>query len=393
MRLPFSLAPASRSSPSMSNNKTVSQSNRRSALNPIGEAPPTILALGADIKNRFLIARGNQLYFGPDIKDLSWAENFEFFKKEVNRAIKKFKPDIISCDLHPNYFSSILARELSVSSASNFLLSVQHHHAHIASVMQEHNLKTAVIGVSFDGTGYGRDGNSWGGEFLLVDKSGFRRLAHLKYRKMPGGDKVVTQPWRMVLSILGNKAFPFLKGVRRDEMELVLKMMSKDINSPLSSSAGRLFDAASALLGICVYASYEAQGPIELEAMCVEKIEQRYKFEIVEQNGAFIIDTDEIFQQMLGDLKKKKSKPVIATKFHNSMAELITAMVKRLSSSSGIRDIALSGGVFQNKFLKKKAVEKLAASGFRVFTNEKIPVNDLNISLGQYYVSCHTSKS
>ncbi|GAF74395.1 unnamed protein product, partial [marine sediment metagenome] len=148
-----------------------------------------IVALGADIKNRILLAKGNTLYFGMDIGDLSDARNFGLFKKEVTRAIKKAKPDIITCDLHPNYFSSLFAKELNLRLNTYDLRLIQHHHAHIASVMQEHRLRGPVIGVSFDGTGYGEDGNSWGGEFLLVEGDGFKRLAHLKYRKMPGGDK------------------------------------------------------------------------------------------------------------------------------------------------------------------------------------------------------------
>ena len=346
----------------------------------------TILALGADIKNRFLLAEGGRLCFGPDIGDLSEAKNLELFKKELEKAIKKSKPDIVAYDLHPNYFSSLFAKTYYLL-PTTYYLAVQHHHAHIASVMQEYNLKRPLIGVSFDGTGYGLDGNSWGGEFLLVDKFGFKRLGHLKYRKMPGGDKVAYQPWRMVLSILGKRATPFLNGVEKKERELILQMLDKNINSPLTSSAGRLFDAAAAVLGICVEASYEAEGPIKLEALCDAKIEQRYGFELLQENGCSIIDTDKLFLQMLTDLKKGKNRHFIATKFHNSMAAMIVETVKRLSKSSAIKDIALSGGVFQNKFLKKKVIKQLKGLGFKVFTNTEAPVNDLNISLGQYFVS------
>ena len=352
----------------------------------------TILALGADIKNRFLISSSGSLYFGPDIGDLSEAKNYELFKKEVLKATKEFKPDIIACDLHPGYFSTKFARELNSQLSTLNCQLIQHHHAHIASVMQEHNLKRPLIGVSFDGTGYGRDENSWGGEFLLVEKSRFKRLAHLKYRLMPGGDKVVGEPWRMALSILGKKAFPFLSGVRKKDKELILTMMRKNINSPKTSSAGRLFDAAASLLGVCVKALYEAEGPIKLEAMCDQRIDKRYEFEIDKENGYFIINADGLFLGMLKDIKIGKGRSLIATKFHNSMAEIIVATVKRLSRSLGIKDIALSGGVFQNNFLKTKVIKGMADSGFNVFTNIKTPVNDLNISLGQYYVSCNSRK-
>lgn len=353
----------------------------------------TILALGADIKNRILLAKGNTLYFGVDIGDLNDAQNFELFKKEIRKGLKEAKPNIIACDLHPGYFSSQLAKEFSLRLKTYNLKLIQHHHAHIASVIQEHDLKSAVIGVSFDGTGYGTDGNFWGGEFLLTQGSEFRRLAHLKYRKMPGGDKVVSEPWRMVLSILGKKGISHLAGINKKDKELVLTMMAKNINSPLTSSAGRLFDAAAALLGLTVYASYEAEGPIKLEKICDERIKERYEFKIIKENGCHVVDTDRLFLGMVKDLKKGKAKPIIATKFHNSMAEIIIAMVKKLSRAFRIKDVALSGGVFQNNFLKTKVIKEIASTGLNVFTNLHIPVNDLNISLGQYYVSCRTGKS
>ena len=353
----------------------------------------TILALGADMKNKFLVANGKTLSFGPDIGDLSDAGNHEFFKRELCRAVKKLKPDVIACDLHPGYFSSQFAKEHSLQLKAYSLQPVQHHHAHIASVVEEHSLKGPVIGVSFDGTGFGTDGNMWGGEFLLVGKKGVKRLAHLKYYKMPGGEKAVSEPWRMALSILGEKGIPFLKGVKREEKEAILMMCRKDINSPLTSSAGRLFDAAAALLGICLRASYEAEGPIKLEAMCRVGIEEAYAFRTLKREGAYVIDAEPIFLNMLKDIRKGVEKSVIATKFHNSMANVIVDTVKTLSKNKRINKIALSGGVFQNKFLKTKVIEKLQSEKLKVFTNEKLPVSDLNISLGQYHVSCASGKN
>lgn len=350
----------------------------------------TILALGADVKNRFLLAKGNAFHFGPDIGDLSEAKNFSRFKKEIAKITKRARPNIIAYDLHPNYFSSLFAKE---SWHNVSLVVVQHHHAHIASVIQEHNLNRPVIGVSFDGTGYGPDGNLWGGEFLLVTKARFRRLAYLKYRMLPGGDRVVYEPWRIVLSILGERASRFLNKVSKGGQNIVLRMLACEINSPRSSSAGRLFDAAAALLGICTYASSEAEGPMKLEALCDKTVNDSYKFVINQENGCRIIDTDGLFLGMLADLKKKKEKGIIASKFHNSMARIIVEMSKKISKSCGINDIVLSGGVFQNRFLKTRTVTQLSDAGFNVFTNIKTPVNDYNISLGQYYVSCCTGKN
>ena len=349
-----------------------------------------ILALGADIKNRFLLAKDKSIYHGPEIGDLSDVTNYEIFKRSIARAVKRTMPDTIACDLHPNYFSTRFAKEYTQLSKVSCKL-IQHHHAHIASVMQEHNLKTPVIGVAFDGTGFGTDGNIWGGEFLLVDRKGFKRLAHLKYRPMPGAEKVIHEPWRMALSIVGKKANSLLKGIDKKDKEIVLSMVEKNINSPLTSSAGRLFDAAAALLNICTVASYEAEGPIRLEALCDKVIEGLYESK-VSGKDPYVIDTGPLFDGMLKDLKKGRDKRLIATRFHNSMAEVIVSMVKRLSRKYTIKNIALSGGVFYNRFLMHRVLEGFEKLDLNIFTNKEYNVGDLNIALGQYYVSCNTGK-
>ncbi|MFH0877428.1 MAG: hypothetical protein V1863_04305 [Candidatus Omnitrophota bacterium] len=353
----------------------------------------TVLCVGADIKNRFLIARDQNFFLGPEIGDLDDVLHYESFKREIRQALKKSKagPSLIACDLHPGYFSTRFAKGLSRDLAVRHV-DVQHHHAHIASVLEEHGLRKPVLGVSFDGTGFGTDDKIWGGEFLLVKKHSFKRLAHLKYLKMPGAEKVVRQPWRMALSVLGKTAVPFLKGIRREDKEIVLSMMSKDTNSPLTSSAGRLFDAAAALMGLCENAAYQAQGPMELEGLCDDSIRARYDFDIGRSDGSYVVDAQGVFFGMVRDLRRGKSPCEISTKFHNSMVEIIVTMVKQLSNDTGLRDVVFSGGVFQNKFLKKWAMKKCALCGFGVFTNERLPVNDLNIAWGQYYVSGRTSQ-
>jgi len=349
-----------------------------------------IIALGADIKNKFLIFDGQDISFGPDIGNLGDANNYEFFKKETKKFLKRIKPDIIACDLHPGYFSTRFVKTYPLSLTPYRLKPVQHHHAHIASVMFEHGLKGPVIGVSFDGTGYGTDGNIWGGEFLVVDKAGFKRAAHFTYRKMPGGEKCIKEPWRMALSIIGEKAAPFIKGVSKKEKRSVLEMLKKRINCPLTSSAGRIFDAAAALLGLCVRASFEAEAPIKLEKLCERRELGSYKFKIKKQKNSYEIDVRFLFDSMLRDIKKKKKKSIIAANFHNSMANIILETVKKISGDTNIKTIALSGGVFQNKFLKERAMKILSLSGFKVFINEKNPVNDLNISLGQLHIVRNT---
>ncbi|NQT90438.1 MAG: carbamoyltransferase HypF [Candidatus Omnitrophica bacterium] len=355
-----------------------------------------VLALGADIKSRFLLAKLGCLHFGPDMGDLSIAKNYEFFKSEVRRFIKSGgqAPDVISCDLHPGFFSTRFAKELKSRYETSKLKAVQHHHAHIASVLYEHMIRRPVIGVSFDGTGFGTDGNFWGGEFLLVRGSRFKRLAHLKYRMMPGGEKVVYEPWRMALSIVGEKGIDIIRGVKKADKELVLSAIKKGINSPLSSSAGRLFDAAAALLGVCRFASYEAEGPIRLEKMCLADVSDFYEvpFSKRSSQGCNLIDTDAIFEGMMKDLKRGRSRRFIATRFHNSMVEIIVSVTKRLSKRLRIKDVVLSGGVFQNNYLKPRIMGRLKALGLNIFMNDITPANDLNISTGQYYVSCGTSK-
>lgn len=359
----------------------------------VAKQAPT-LCLGADIKNRFLFVEGERWRFGPDYHDLALAENYQGFRSRVFRLCRglKAKPVVIACDRHPGYLSTHLAKEVAASLPGHRMIFVQHHHAHIASVMNEHALKRPVIGVSFDGTGFGTDGHIWGGEFLLVERGTFRRLAHLRYFQMPGGDRVVREPWRMVLSILGQRARGRLRKVGRKQQDIVLSMMARDFNSPLTSSAGRLFDAAAALLGLGETAAYEAQGPVRLEALCEPTCEAGYDFKVDRTDGLLVVDTQPVFRQMLKDVKDGKTKAFIATRFHNTMADMIIVTVKRLSRATGIRDVALSGGVFQNRFLREAVTARLSRSPYHVFFNERTPVNDFNISLGQYDVSRRSGK-
>jgi hydrogenase maturation protein HypF len=355
----------------------------------------TILALGADVKNTYLFAEGRKLSFGPYIGDLRIASNYEKFKKGITGKLnsRKERPHYIAYDLHPGYFSTRFAVSYKSTSKEYMKIPVQHHHAHIASVLYEHGLKKPVIGVSFDGTGFGTDGNIWGGEFLLVHKNQFTRRAHFKYVKMPGSEAVVKEPWRMGLSVVGNRALPYLKKIPQDEKALVQSMIKRDINSPKSSSVGRLFDAAAALLGICHYTSMEAEGPIRLEKFCDVITDDYYEFKFRNEQGMYIIDSTSVFLQMIDDLQKQKNISLIATKFHNAFTEIIVRMVRILSKEHNIKDIVLSGGVFQNNYLLSRSIRKLTNASYSVYTNKKLPVNDLNIALGQYYVSCYTSKS
>jgi len=365
-----------------------------------------LLAAGADLKNSFLIARGRRLCAGPQLTDLAEPRVYLKYKTGIRSCLGRSRPAVVACDLHPAYFSTRFVQEawpckarfarhgvkprcgnVAIRGASPRIIGVQHHHAHIASVIWEHNLVPPVLGVSFDGTGYGTDGRIWGGEFLLVGRRGFRRLAYFAYQKMPGGERVVVEPWRMALSVLGEAAAPFLKKVPRRELRFVSAMLKSDIPMPLTSSAGRLFDAAAALLAVCVKASHEAQGPIALERLCRKGVAASYAHRTRRQDGVLIIDPRPVFLGMCADMKKGVPKAVISAKFHNAMADIVVATLRRLARQTGLRKVALSGGVFQNRYLASRVKEKLEDLKFSVFTNTRLPVNDGNIAWGQYYVS------
>ncbi|MBD3426697.1 MAG: hypothetical protein GF409_05655 [Candidatus Omnitrophica bacterium] len=351
-----------------------------------------VLALGADLKNRALLADGCDFYYTGDAGDLSDAANYASFRKGVLRLLKKADslPEVIAYDLHPGFYSARFAREYIEEHPRVKECPVQHHHAHIASVMQEHGLNGPVIGVSFDGTGYGSDGASWGGEFLVVDRKSFRRAAHLEYIKMPGGDKVIAEPWRMALSITGTEAAPLLGEVPEEDIKIVLDMIERGFNTPLTSSAGRLFDAAAALTGLCQYARHPAEGPIKLEALCRRGEKGRYPYSVRGSDGLLVADTREAFRQMTSELTSGESKSACATRFHNTMIDVVASVAGKLAETIGLNEVVLSGGVFQNEYLREGAVRELSRKCFKVYTNNNMPVSDLNIALGQYYVSCNS---
>jgi hydrogenase maturation protein HypF len=349
-----------------------------------------ILSLGGDIKNRTAVLDGSRLVLGPEVGDLGLHENFERFKRGIGRLLDAVGGDIsvIAHDKHPGYCSMGYARELAGRLPDVKLFAVQHHVAHVMSVLYEHRIKGAVIGVAFDGTGYGDDGNMWGGEIFVIKDGWYKRAAHLKYRMLPGGDTVVREPWRMALSIMGKTGVQYLKGVDKRAVGIVMRQMEKKVNCPLSSSAGRLFDGAAALLGMAPYASYEAEGPIKLERIADPAEDGGYEFIVDNINGIYEIDTDGLFKGMAGDLKKKTPVPVISARYHNTVAEAVSVTVERIGMDSGIKTVALSGGVFQNRILRDKIPGMLEARGFTVITNREYPVNDSNIAIGQ----CHTAR-
>ena len=355
-----------------------------------------VLALGGELKNTISFSKENYIFLSQYLGDLKSVETLEFFKESITSFKKMFKakPEIIACDLHPDYLSTQYAEEMKVKKGFK-IVKVQHHHAHIVSCMAENNVKEKVIGVAYDGTGYGDDGNVWGGEFLLCDLKKYSRAGHLKYYPLPGGDKAIVEPWRMaysyLYSIYGPKAktldIDFNQRMDCNSLSIIEKMIDKNINSPLTSSCGRLFDAISSLIGIKDEISYEGQAAMELESFCSSGITEGYKFRTYKEEEKFIIDPQEIFINIIKDLKKGLDKKIIAAKFHNTVAEFTVDLCGKIRENTGINGIALSGGVFQNKYLTEKVIFSLEDKGFKVYIQRKVPPNDGGISLGQAVVA------
>jgi len=355
-----------------------------------------VLALGGELKNTISFSKENYVFLSQYLGDLKSLETLNFLKESIVILKKIFRidPEIIACDLHPDYLSTQYAEEIKVKKGLK-VVKVQHHHAHIVSCMAENNIKEKVIGVAYDGTGYGDDGNIWGGEFLLCDLKEYLRIGHLKYYPLPGGDKAITEPWRMaysyLYSIYGPKAktlnIDFRHRMDYNSLSIIEKMIDKNINSPLTSSCGRLFDAVSSLIGIRDEISYEGQAAMELESFCASGIKDRYNFCICKEGEEFIIDPQEIFIGIIEDLKKGLDKKIMAAKFHNTVAEFTLNLCGKIRKNNGINKIALSGGVFQNRYLTEKIISLLEEDNFQVYTQRKVPPNDGGISLGQAVVA------
>jgi len=304
-------------------------------------------------------------------------------------------PVAIVHDLHPGYLSTRWAVEEGAK-RSLPLFSIQHHYAHIGSVMAEHGLTEKVIGVAFDGTGYGTDGNLWGGEFLIAGIDGFERTGQFKYIPLPGGEAAIREPWRTAVSYVADAEgaqavsrladIGFMERHGKTSVEQVLKIAGSRDLSPLSSGAGRLFDAVSAMLGVCDRNTFEGEAAIALEALTIEDINDEYPVVLKQENEYTVVDFRDVIRALIDDLKKNEPKPVIATRFHNTIASTIRLTVKSIHKRTGILDVALSGGTFQNTYLLARTIARLSADGMRVHINTQMPSNDACISLGQAYL-------
>jgi hydrogenase maturation protein HypF len=338
------------------------------------------------LKNVFAITSGRRAFLSQHIGDVSDADNAAYFAESVEAFLKllRLEPEVVACDMHPDYPTTAYARELCDSRGLR-LVHVQQHHAHIASCLAENGEEGPVIGVSWDGTGYGEDGAIWGGEFMVADRAGYERRCHLAYVPMPGGEQAVHQPWRMAaahLSLwLGEEEARRRLGplVGRREVDLALRAAGMPQFSPPTSSAGRLFDAASALLGIRLNATYEGQAACELEARCTNGSTGCYEFGY----DGDVVTLQGVFAGMCGDLDDGVDAGEIAARFHRTMACLIVRTCGRLAGDTGLRTVALSGGVMQNRTLVAEVAGGLGEAGFRVLLHSRVPPNDGGLCLGQ----------
>jgi len=362
----------------------------------LGKALPAILAVGGHLKNAVAWTRGGNVFLSQHIGDLESGEAFAAFRRVIDDLVRlhDVRPAHVAVDMHPDYISAKYARSLGLP-----LLAVQHHHAHVAACAAENELSGRVLGVSWDGTGYGPDGTIWGGEFLLADEDSFRRIAHWRCFRLPGGERAVKEPRRaavgLLYEMLGERAFepPLpapLAACTAAERMLFRRMLAGAIHSPLTSSAGRLFDAVASLAGIRQTNAYEGQAAMELEfAVPRDPPADRYPFRIAgsgpggEAAGAWVLDWEPMMRDILRDLQRGTSPGIVAARFHNTLA----AAIVEVARLAGEERVVLSGGCFQNSYLTRRAVECLEAAGFRPYRHQRIPPNDGGIALGQACVA------
>jgi hydrogenase maturation protein HypF len=371
-----------------------------------------VIATGPELKNTFCLTKEKYAFISHHIGDMENYETLSSFEKGISHFenIFKLKPEAIACDLHPDYLATRYAKTRSLREDLP-LYQIQHHHAHIAACMVENGLTSEkpVIGVAFDGTGYGVDGTIWGGEFLISDFRGFLRFAHLEYTKLPGGDAATRKPYRIALAQLWQKGInwdedlPPVMAACGDEMTSLKSMLEHEINTPITSSVGRLFDAVAALSGVRDEINYEAQAAIEFESIADSNESGFYPIETVDcstntkgeakENPALTLSVNQLFHEVVKDLRRGLGTPSISAKFHNGLAKATLEVCLLAKKQFQINEVVLSGGVWQNMTLLSKTMELLESNGFQVYIHRHSPTNDGGISLGQAVIANHCMDS
>ena len=351
-----------------------------------------ILACGAELKNTFCLARDRHAFVSQHVGDLENLETLRSYEQGIEhfKRLFRLRPRIVAHDLHPEYLSTKYALALGDEFER---VGVQHHHAHVASCMADNRIEGEVIGVAMDGLGYGADGRMWGGEFFVADFAEAERVAHLDYVPLPGGARAVREPWRMAAVYL-HRTFgddfpalplPFVTNMNARAWAALKRMAATGTNSPETSSAGRLFDAVSGLLGLRGVVNYEGQAAVELEAIADREHAGRYEFEVTD-NGC-IIKAETVIRRAVEDVLDGVPPRIVSAKFHLGVAHLVADTARRVGAERGLDRVVLSGGVFQNVFLLARACRLLKSAGLRVYTHSRVPPNDGGISLGQAAVA------
>jgi hydrogenase maturation protein HypF len=353
---------------------------------------PPILACGAELKNTICVTKEDKAFLSQHIGDLENLPTYEFLKLTVEhlKRILDIEPEIITCDMHPDYLSTRYALEQQ----ADHKVRVQHHHAHIVSCLAEHKLEGDVIGLSFDGTGYGTDGAIWGGEILIARENDFERTGHLAYVPMPGSTAAIIEPWRMAVSYLQDAygpefrdlELPLVREIDSGKLTIIGEMITKGINSPLTSSLGRLFDAVAAICGIRNRVNFEGQAAMELEMAAVEDTGGVYEYGW-DTDGVYRILAAPIIRGVVDEVVKGKPIGEISSRFHRTLICLFTDLCVQIGKEQNMKRVALSGGVFQNSILLTGLTRALEEKNFQVFSHQQVPTNDGGISLGQAVVA------
>ncbi|MFH1459066.1 MAG: hypothetical protein ABIG64_01650 [Candidatus Omnitrophota bacterium] len=360
----------------------------------------TVLALGPELKSNYAVIINSQAIVYTGFGDLKNPDNFTRYKKHILKTIKNLskKPQVIACDFNPIFLSSQFARKLQASTLGKSKLNpVLHHYAHIAASCAVLNLmQTQVLGIVCDGTGLGDDDQTWGCEFIKKSAGNFTRCGHLNYIPLPGADYAVIEPWRVGLSLLyqtfGDKIFTLdlaLLKHHQDKTNILVKMIKQGFNTPMASSAGRLFDGVAAILGFFKKIKFEAQAAVLLEQQAQKVINYekgKYAYKIQKAGLKFILNTNELIEDIVADLRANQPKEIIAARFHNTFSDMIIKMAGKITQqkeNSKIKDIVLSGGVFFNRIISDKVIRGLEKYGFKVHKPENLILSDAGLSLGQ----------
>lgn len=355
-------------------------------------SPRPILAVGGQLKSVFALGSGSNAFLSHHLGDLDDLETYRAFERDLSsyQGLLGIEPQVIAHDLHPDYASTRYAVASGLPAVA-----VQHHHAHLASCLAEHGEREPAIGVTFDGAGLGTDGAIWGGEFLVGDYTGFRRAAHLRYVPMPGGELAAREPWRMAAAHLidANCSLDCLQPhVPLATLQMTATMLERKINSPLTSSMGRLFDAVAAMTGVRLRSSYEGQAAMELQWLAARSSDSGVdSWEPVErgESQCLVLDTRPLIRQIAGDMARGVPPAVVARRFHRTVVQWILQVCRRIRFETGLQKVALTGGVFHNQYLATEAASLLAAENFVVYTHHQVPAGDGGLSLGQLAVAAH----